>query len=156
MGKTTPFSSIRVGLSYHKEKARLNLPRFLTPLLKPEQVIPCLIFRKGYHPLQIHFPLSVDRLSAPPGFIGKNPTRLPPPDTCTARKDEALLKMLYLVTMDVLRKWTGRVQHRGQILLQLSVFFEDRVQPYSPIFDNEKASSPKSFSQERSKIKGKV
>jgi len=44
--------------------------------------------------------------------------------------DEALLKMLYLVTMDVLRKWTGRVQNWGQILLQLSVFFEDRVQPY--------------------------
>ncbi|MGK5512282.1 IS256 family transposase [Brevibacillus formosus] len=44
--------------------------------------------------------------------------------------DEALLKMLYLVTMDVLRKWTGRVQNWGQILLQLSVFFEERVQPY--------------------------
>lgn len=45
-------------------------------------------------------------------------------------KDDALLKMLYLVTMDVLRKLTGRVQNWGQILLQLSVFFEDRVQPY--------------------------
>lgn len=44
--------------------------------------------------------------------------------------DEALLKMLYLVTMDVLRKWTGRVQNWGQILLQLSVFFEERVKPY--------------------------
>lgn len=44
--------------------------------------------------------------------------------------DEALLKMLYLVTMDVLRKWTGRVHNWGQILLQLSVFFEERVQPY--------------------------
>ncbi|MED1876499.1 IS256 family transposase [Brevibacillus borstelensis] len=44
--------------------------------------------------------------------------------------DDALLKMLYLVTMDVLRKWTGRVQNWGQILLQLSVFFKDRVQPY--------------------------
>lgn len=44
--------------------------------------------------------------------------------------DDALLKMLYLVTMDVLRKWTGRVQNWGQILLQLSIFFEDRVQPY--------------------------
>ncbi|WP_423771772.1 transposase, partial [Lactiplantibacillus plantarum] len=31
--------------------------------------------------------------------------------------DDALLKMLYLVTMDVLRKWTGRVQNWGQILL---------------------------------------
>jgi transposase-like protein len=41
--------------------------------------------------------------------------------------DEALLKMLYLSTMDVVRKWTGRVQNWGQILLQLSVFFPDRV-----------------------------
>ena len=44
--------------------------------------------------------------------------------------DEALLKMLYLATMDVQRKWTGRVQHWGQILLQLSVFFPDRIQQY--------------------------
>ncbi|MFC0216756.1 IS256 family transposase [Paenibacillus chartarius] len=41
--------------------------------------------------------------------------------------DEALLKMLYLATMDVVRKWTGRVQNWGQILLQLSVFFPDRI-----------------------------
>ncbi|ALS28934.1 MULTISPECIES: IS256 family transposase [Paenibacillaceae] len=41
--------------------------------------------------------------------------------------DESLLKMLYLATMDVLRKWTGRVQNWGQIHLQLSVFFPDRV-----------------------------
>lgn len=44
--------------------------------------------------------------------------------------DEALLKMLYLLTMDVLRKWTARVQNWGQILLQLMVHFPDRVQPY--------------------------
>lgn len=42
--------------------------------------------------------------------------------------DEALQKMLYLSTMDVLRKWTGRVQNWGQILLQLTVFFPERVQ----------------------------
>lgn len=41
--------------------------------------------------------------------------------------DESLLKMLYLVTMDVTRKWTGRVQNWGQMLLQLSVYFPDRV-----------------------------
>ncbi|NBD25541.1 IS256 family transposase [Paenibacillus glycinis] len=41
--------------------------------------------------------------------------------------DEALLKMLYLATMDVVRKWTGRVQNWGQILLQLSVFFPVRI-----------------------------
>ncbi|MEK8133172.1 IS256 family transposase [Paenibacillus filicis] len=42
--------------------------------------------------------------------------------------DESLLKMLYLATMDVLRKWTGRVQNWGQILLQLTVFYPERVQ----------------------------
>jgi putative transposase len=41
--------------------------------------------------------------------------------------DESLLKMLYLATMDVTRKWTGSVQNWGQMLLQLSVFFPDRV-----------------------------
>ncbi|CAG7653213.1 IS256 family transposase ISTwi1 [Paenibacillus solanacearum] len=41
--------------------------------------------------------------------------------------DEALLKMLYLATMDVTRKWTSRVQNWGQMLLQLSVFFSGRV-----------------------------
>ncbi len=41
--------------------------------------------------------------------------------------DEALLKKLYLSTMDVVRKWTGRVQNWGQMLLQLSVFFPERV-----------------------------
>ncbi|WP_310551136.1 IS256 family transposase [Paenibacillus glufosinatiresistens] len=44
--------------------------------------------------------------------------------------DEALLKMLYLATMDVTRKWTGRVQNWGQMLLQLSVFFPDRIGQY--------------------------
>jgi transposase-like protein len=44
--------------------------------------------------------------------------------------DEALLKMLYLATMDVTRKWTGRVQNWGQMLLQLSVFFPDRISNY--------------------------
>lgn len=42
--------------------------------------------------------------------------------------DEALLKSLYLATQDVLRKWTGRIQNWGQILLQLSVYFPDRVE----------------------------
>ncbi|WP_425298623.1 transposase [Paenibacillus uliginis] len=41
--------------------------------------------------------------------------------------DESLLKMLYLATMDVTRKWTGRVQNWGQMLLQFSVIFPDRV-----------------------------
>lgn len=46
--------------------------------------------------------------------------------------DDALLKMLYLVTQDVMKKWTGRVHNWGQILLQLSVFFPDRVNSYLP------------------------
>ena len=41
--------------------------------------------------------------------------------------DESLLKMLYLATMDVLRKWTTRVQNWGQILPQLAIHFQDRV-----------------------------
>lgn len=44
--------------------------------------------------------------------------------------DEALLKMLYLVTQDVMLKWTGRIHNWGQILLQLSVFFPDRVNSF--------------------------
>jgi len=44
--------------------------------------------------------------------------------------DEALLKMLYLATQDVLRKWTARVQNWGQILLQLSIFFPEKVKAH--------------------------
>jgi putative transposase len=43
---------------------------------------------------------------------------------------ESLQKMLYLTAMDVTRKWTGRVQNWGQILLQLSVFFPDKVKSF--------------------------
>jgi len=44
--------------------------------------------------------------------------------------DEALQKMLYLVTQDVMRKWTRRIQNWGQILLQLSIFFPDKVKAH--------------------------
>jgi len=44
--------------------------------------------------------------------------------------DESLLKMLYLVTQDIILKWTGRVHNWGQILLQLSVFFPERVKSH--------------------------
>jgi putative transposase len=44
--------------------------------------------------------------------------------------DEALIKMLYLATMDVIRKWTGRVQNWSQMLLQFSIFFPERVGHY--------------------------
>jgi transposase-like protein len=46
--------------------------------------------------------------------------------------DDALLKMLYLATQDVMRKWTGSVQNWGQILLQLSVFYLDRIKHHLP------------------------
>jgi transposase-like protein len=44
--------------------------------------------------------------------------------------DDSLLKMLYLATQDVLRKWTGRILNWGQILLQLSIAFPDKVKPH--------------------------
>lgn len=44
--------------------------------------------------------------------------------------DDALLKMLYMATQDVLRKWTGRIHNWGQILLQLSIFFPDKIKSH--------------------------
>jgi transposase-like protein len=44
--------------------------------------------------------------------------------------DESLNKMLYLATQDVLRRWTGCVPNWSRILLQLSIYFPDKVNPY--------------------------
>ncbi len=44
--------------------------------------------------------------------------------------DDALLKMLYLATMDVTRKWTVRVKNWAIILAQFSVYFEHRLEDY--------------------------
>lgn len=44
--------------------------------------------------------------------------------------DESLLKMLYLVTMDITKKWTMRIPNWGQILSQFAIFFEERVTNY--------------------------
>ena len=41
--------------------------------------------------------------------------------------DESLLKMLYLATMDVSRKWNSKVSNWGMILSQFSIYFEDRM-----------------------------
>jgi len=41
--------------------------------------------------------------------------------------DDALMKVLYLVTMNVTGKWTMPLQNWGQILEQLFIFFGDRV-----------------------------
>lgn len=44
--------------------------------------------------------------------------------------DESLLKLLYLITMDVTKKWTMKVQNWGHILSQFVIFFENRVTDY--------------------------
>lgn len=44
--------------------------------------------------------------------------------------DESLQKMLYLSTMDVMKKWTGRILGWGQIMLQMSIHFGERITPY--------------------------
>lgn len=41
--------------------------------------------------------------------------------------DESLLKMLYLATMDISKKWSQPVRNWFLILAQLSIYFEDRV-----------------------------
>lgn len=41
--------------------------------------------------------------------------------------DDALLKQLYLVTMQVTDKWTMAIRDWGSILIQLSVYFGDRI-----------------------------
>lgn len=41
--------------------------------------------------------------------------------------DDSLFKMLYLATMDITRKWTGRRQNWSMILAQLAVYFKDRM-----------------------------
>ena len=41
--------------------------------------------------------------------------------------DDSLLKMLYLATIDITKKWTGRRRDWGQIHSQLEIFFDDRL-----------------------------
>ena len=41
--------------------------------------------------------------------------------------DDSLLKMLYLVMMDITKKWTGKRREWGQIHSQLEIFFADRL-----------------------------
>lgn len=42
--------------------------------------------------------------------------------------DDSLLKMLYLATMDITKKWTGHRQDRGQIHSQLEIYFDERLE----------------------------
>ena len=44
--------------------------------------------------------------------------------------DDSLLKILYLITVDITKKWTGRLQNWGLILAQFSIYFEDRLAGY--------------------------
>ena len=41
--------------------------------------------------------------------------------------DDSLLKMPYLATMDITKKWTGHRQDWGQIHSQLEIYFEERL-----------------------------
>jgi putative transposase len=41
--------------------------------------------------------------------------------------DDSLFKMLYLATMDITKKWTGRIQNWIQIRAQLNIHFEERI-----------------------------
>jgi putative transposase len=42
--------------------------------------------------------------------------------------DDSLVKMLYLATMEVIKRWTMRVLNWGQILSQLSIYFGERLE----------------------------
>jgi transposase-like protein len=44
--------------------------------------------------------------------------------------DTAILKLLYLATQNVVRKWTVRIPHWNRILAQLSIHFGERVEKY--------------------------
>ena len=44
--------------------------------------------------------------------------------------DDSLLKMLYLAMIDITKKWTGRRQDWGQIVSQLEIYFEERLEGF--------------------------
>ncbi|MGL5124051.1 MAG: IS256 family transposase [Fusobacteriaceae bacterium] len=41
--------------------------------------------------------------------------------------DDSLLKMLYLATIDITKKWTTKQREWGQIISQFQIYFEDRI-----------------------------
>lgn len=45
--------------------------------------------------------------------------------------DESLLKMLYLATMDITKKWTRRYKHWSKIISQLTIYFGERIENYT-------------------------
>lgn len=44
--------------------------------------------------------------------------------------DMSVLKLLYLASQDILKKWTMKIKHWNQILAQLSIHFKERVEEY--------------------------
>ena len=44
--------------------------------------------------------------------------------------DDSLLKMLYLATMDITKKWTGRRRDWPEIRAQLEIYFEERLEEW--------------------------
>ncbi len=44
--------------------------------------------------------------------------------------DQALEKMLYLASQNIMKKWTQRYRNWDMVLNQLAIFFEDRLSPY--------------------------
>lgn len=44
--------------------------------------------------------------------------------------DTSVLKLLYLATQGILKKWTMKIKHWNQILAQLSIHFQERVAEY--------------------------
>ncbi|MDR5659694.1 transposase, partial [Serpentinicella sp. ANB-PHB4] len=44
--------------------------------------------------------------------------------------DQALEKMLYLASQNVIKKWTQRYRNWDNILNQLMLLFEGRIEPY--------------------------
>ena len=41
--------------------------------------------------------------------------------------DDALLKLVYLATRNIQKKWTSPIQHWGTTVQQLSIIFENRI-----------------------------
>ncbi len=44
--------------------------------------------------------------------------------------DSSLMKILYLATMEVTKKWTGRMKDWSVILSQLNIYFKERIESY--------------------------
>ena len=44
--------------------------------------------------------------------------------------DTSMLKLLYLATQEILKKWTMKIPHWNRILAQLSIHFGERVTEY--------------------------